>query len=77
MQLTARHSLLIILVSFAVLGGVTAMFVFQPESELRDCVNAPAGKQGKFPATFEEAEAYADSLFNTNTRKGVLVDRVS
>ena len=64
MQLTARHSLLIILVSFAVLGGVTAMFVFQPESELRECFIASADKQS-VPAEF------------TYNIKGVLVDQVS
>ena len=77
MQLTTRHTLVVILVSVAVLGSTIAMFVFQQESEIRDCVVAPKGNLGKFPTTFEEAEAYADSLFNITQIKGVPVDQVS
>jgi hypothetical protein len=65
MRLTARHSLLVIWVSIAVLGGITAMFVFQPESELRDCYIATADKQLSVPAEF------------TYNIKGVPVDQVS
>ena len=64
MRLTARHSLLVIWVSVAVLGGAIAMFVFQPESEIRDCFIATADKQN----------VPAETTYN---RKGVLVDHVS
>ena len=64
MQLTAKHSLVIILVSFAVLGSAIAMFIFQLESEIRDCFIAPAGKQTWDPAV------------TSYNKDGVLVDQV-
>jgi hypothetical protein len=61
MQLVTRHSLIVIMVSVAVLGAITAMFIFQPETEIRDCQIASADKQLNVPAE------------TTYNRKGVLV----
>lgn len=49
------------MVSVAVLGAITAMFIFQPETEIRDCQIATADKQLNVPAE------------TTYNRKGVLV----